>query len=221
MSVSLKQNESSFTSRASRLRRWKPLRVGVNFHRAEIGELGGGHMSPLGAYDEVTDRVLVMDVSRYKYPPVWTELTAAYTSMNTVDGASGMSRGWIVVTSNSDNGGGGGVAPTAPGEEAAAPATATAEEVRAGRAACMATAGDSDWDTVMGCMRWPIATGSGGGSTAGCDGSEVSTVAAVFAALVSAVAGGATVGAAWYYVERQRAAKFRRHTVMEGDFEDI
>ena len=72
--------------------------VGINFHRTEIGELGGGHMSPIGAYDAATDKVLVMDVSRYKYPPVWTPLASAYGAMNTTDGASGISRGWVVIT---------------------------------------------------------------------------------------------------------------------------
>ena len=31
----------------------------------------GGHISPLAAYDAETDRLLILDVSRYKYPPVW------------------------------------------------------------------------------------------------------------------------------------------------------
>ena len=38
-----------------------------------------------------------MDVSRYKYPPVWTPLRALHDAMLAVDEASGKSRGWVVV----------------------------------------------------------------------------------------------------------------------------
>jgi Phytochelatin synthase len=34
-----------------------------------IGQEQGGHISPLAAYDAETDRFLILDVSRYKYPP--------------------------------------------------------------------------------------------------------------------------------------------------------
>jgi hypothetical protein len=47
----------------------------VNYLRAAIGQEKGGHISPLAAYDADTDRFLILDVSRYKYPPVW--VTAA------------------------------------------------------------------------------------------------------------------------------------------------
>ena len=40
--------------------------VGINFLRTGVGEAGGGHMYPIAAYDETTDRVLIADVSRYK-----------------------------------------------------------------------------------------------------------------------------------------------------------
>ena len=35
------------------------------------GQEKGGHISPLAAYDADTDRFLVLDVARYKYPSVW------------------------------------------------------------------------------------------------------------------------------------------------------
>jgi hypothetical protein len=43
--------------------------VVVNYLRSSIGQESGGHISPLGAYDNNTDRFLILDVSRYKYPP--------------------------------------------------------------------------------------------------------------------------------------------------------
>lgn len=42
----------------------------VNFCRKYINEKGGGHFSPLAAYNAKTDRFLLLDVARYKYPPV-------------------------------------------------------------------------------------------------------------------------------------------------------
>ena len=41
----------------------------VNYLRKAIGQEKGGHISPLAAYDAETDRFLILDVSRYKYPP--------------------------------------------------------------------------------------------------------------------------------------------------------
>jgi hypothetical protein len=201
----------------------RPVRyVGINFHRSEVGEIGGGHMSPIGAYDAATDRVLVMDVSRYKYPPVWTKLEAVYLAMNTTDGASGRSRGWVVVGGSGDSmsrSGGRDTGSDADSDIGAADAVAAA---LAARPACMAVAGESDWDAVMGCMRVPVVFAGGAGySSSSGDSGGVSVGAAVLSALVCAVVGGAGVGGAWYYVERQRDAKFRRHAVMDQDFEDI
>ncbi|MEY3332763.1 MAG: hypothetical protein RLZZ176_1063, partial [Cyanobacteriota bacterium] len=45
----------------------------INYLRKEIGQERGGHISPLAAYNQLTDRFLIMDVSRYKYPPVWVK----------------------------------------------------------------------------------------------------------------------------------------------------
>lgn len=52
--------------------------VAVNFDRQVLGEVGSGHHSPIGAYDSDTDSVLVLDVSRYKYPAFWVSVTALY-----------------------------------------------------------------------------------------------------------------------------------------------
>jgi hypothetical protein len=57
----------------------------VNYLRRAIGQERGGHISPLAAYDADTDRFLVLDVSRYKYPPVWVEADDLYAAMNTPD----------------------------------------------------------------------------------------------------------------------------------------
>jgi Phytochelatin synthase len=70
----------------------------VNYLRKAIGQETGGHISPLAAYSEKTDRFLILDVSRYKYPPVWVKTAELWKSMNTMDTDSGKTRGFIVVS---------------------------------------------------------------------------------------------------------------------------
>mmetsp|Transcript_23316 Transcript_23316/g.69259 ORF Transcript_23316/g.69259 Transcript_23316/m.69259 type:complete len:349 (-) Transcript_23316:2104-3150(-) len=50
----------------------------VNFLRSAIGEVGGGHHSPVGAYHATADSLLVLDVARYKYPAFWVSVNALY-----------------------------------------------------------------------------------------------------------------------------------------------
>lgn len=70
----------------------------VNYLRKSIGQEKGGHISPLGAYDADTDRFLILDVSRYKYPPVWVEAGTLFSAMDTTDSDNfSKTRGFIVV----------------------------------------------------------------------------------------------------------------------------
>jgi Phytochelatin synthase len=70
----------------------------VNFLRKALGEQTGGHISPLAAYDEKTDRFLILDVARYKYPPVWAKASDLFDAMNTPDPSNGgKTRGYVVV----------------------------------------------------------------------------------------------------------------------------
>lgn len=70
----------------------------INFNRPALGQEGGGHFSPIAAYDEHSDSFLLMDVARYKYPPVWVRAEVLFQAMNTIDRSSGMSRGWCTVS---------------------------------------------------------------------------------------------------------------------------
>jgi hypothetical protein len=70
----------------------------VNYLRKTIGQERGGHISPIAAYHESSDRFLVLDVSRYKYPPVWVEAEELWQATTTVDRTSGKSRGLVLVS---------------------------------------------------------------------------------------------------------------------------
>ncbi len=60
----------------------------VSYNRKALGQTGSGHFSPIGGYEPSTDRVLIMDVARFKYPPHWTKLPLLYTAMTGLDTVS-------------------------------------------------------------------------------------------------------------------------------------
>jgi len=76
-----------------------PMMIGINFDRSGIGQPqvapGIGHITPLGAYDEQTDTVLILDVARYKYAPYWVPVETVFHAMNSLDRASMKTRGWV------------------------------------------------------------------------------------------------------------------------------
>lgn len=73
----------------------------VNFLREVIKEEKGGHFSPIGAYDAQYDRVLLFDVSRYKYPPHWINTIDLWKAMRTIDCHSNQYRGLLIIENSS------------------------------------------------------------------------------------------------------------------------
>jgi Phytochelatin synthase len=70
----------------------------VNYLRKAIGQETGGHISPLAAYDAREDRFLILDVARYKYPPVWVKASDLFNAMNTTDAANdNKTRGYVLI----------------------------------------------------------------------------------------------------------------------------
>jgi hypothetical protein len=69
----------------------------VNFLRAKLGQPGGGHFSPIAAYDPTSEKVLVMDVARYKYYPYWVSTHDLWNAMQTLDNTSLLTRGYIII----------------------------------------------------------------------------------------------------------------------------
>jgi hypothetical protein len=69
----------------------------VNYQREVLGQGRVGHISPIAAYDAESDRVLVMDTASYRYPPTWVPLPLLLEAMDTIDGASGLARGYVEV----------------------------------------------------------------------------------------------------------------------------
>lgn len=71
-----------------------PARLALaNFNRKLIYQVGGGHWSPVAAYHAPSDSALLMDVARYKYPPVWVTVKDLYEAVRSADDTSHRSRG--------------------------------------------------------------------------------------------------------------------------------
>ncbi|PJD95906.1 MAG: glutathione gamma-glutamylcysteinyltransferase [Parachlamydia sp.] len=66
------------------------------YQRKELQQEGGGHWSPIAAYEAESDSFLVLDVARFKYPPVWVNTSAFINSMRTVN-IYNKSRGFIII----------------------------------------------------------------------------------------------------------------------------
>lgn len=69
----------------------------VSYNRAVVGQTGVGHFSPIGAYDEASDSVLILDTARFKYPVHWVPLPLLFEAMKPIDEDSGRSRGYVLL----------------------------------------------------------------------------------------------------------------------------
>ncbi len=72
--------------------------VMVNFLRSALGQPGGGHWSVLAAYDDKSDRVLILDVSKYMYEPEWVTIRTLRKAIDTMDFTSLKKRGLVFVS---------------------------------------------------------------------------------------------------------------------------
>lgn len=70
----------------------------VSFCRSTLGQTGTGHFSPIAGYSREHDRVLVLDVARFKYPSYWVRLEDLYQSMTPLDPASRRPRGYTILS---------------------------------------------------------------------------------------------------------------------------
>jgi hypothetical protein len=67
----------------------------VNYRREAAGQNGGGHISPLGAYDAASDSFLVLDVNPSAAGWVWMPTTTLVGAMRTFDTVE--NRGYVLV----------------------------------------------------------------------------------------------------------------------------
>ena len=67
----------------------------INYNRNIHSEIDGGHTSPIAAYNELNDSILVLDVWSANSSWLWISLEDLYKSMNTKD--CDLNRGYILV----------------------------------------------------------------------------------------------------------------------------
>lgn len=70
----------------------------ANYLRASLGQEGAGHWSALAAFDKQSDSVLILDVAKYKYPPVWVGISTLRQAIATIDSTSNKARGLVIVS---------------------------------------------------------------------------------------------------------------------------
>lgn len=67
----------------------------VNYYRKSLGQKGGGHFSPVGAYDKKSDSFLILDVNPETAPWVWVKSRDIFNAMKTFDTVE--NRGYLLV----------------------------------------------------------------------------------------------------------------------------
>lgn len=70
----------------------------VSYSRKVLGQTGSGHFSPIAAYDEASDSVLILDTARFKYGAHWASLPLVFQAMIPKDPDTGKSRGYILLS---------------------------------------------------------------------------------------------------------------------------
>jgi hypothetical protein len=68
----------------------------TNFYGKSLGLKTSGHISPIVAYDQSSDSVLILDVAGHKNPWYWVKIDHLYNAMNTKDGD--MTRGYLIIS---------------------------------------------------------------------------------------------------------------------------
>ena len=63
-----------------------------------MDQTGTGHFSCIGGYDPETNKVLVLDTARFKYPPFWVDFDMLCKSLASLDIDTGKKRGFIVAS---------------------------------------------------------------------------------------------------------------------------
>tara|TARA_Y100000389_G_scaffold204554_1_gene257945 strand:+ start:6486 stop:7271 length:786 start_codon:yes stop_codon:yes gene_type:complete len=90
-----KQEVNFFRKKVKNITKEQEKYILVNFNGKSLGLETGGHISPLAAYDEKSDSVLIMDVAGHKNGWYWVKITDLLKSMNSMDGDN--YRGYLVV----------------------------------------------------------------------------------------------------------------------------
>jgi len=72
----------------------------VSYSRKLLKQTGTGHYSPIAGYNAEQDKVLILDVARFKYSCYWVPVTMLWESTAAVDETTSLSRGYFLLSRN-------------------------------------------------------------------------------------------------------------------------
>jgi len=72
--------------------------LAVNLSRKFLNQTGSGHFSPICGYHNESNSTLLLDISRYKYPPYWINTNTLYNSLIPFDLEARKKRGFLVIS---------------------------------------------------------------------------------------------------------------------------
>jgi hypothetical protein len=70
----------------------------TNTSRKILKQTGDGHFSPVAAYHNKSDNILVLDSARFKYNSMWFEINSVYEAFKVLDKATNLQRGFILAS---------------------------------------------------------------------------------------------------------------------------
>lgn len=91
-------SETTFRAALKASVRRSGLILVVNHSRPALDQTGDGHYSPVAGLDESTDKALVMDVARFKYPAFWVPVSKLYQSLQWLDPEISRMRGFLLIS---------------------------------------------------------------------------------------------------------------------------
>ena len=72
--------------------------LALAYSRKALNQTGSGHYSPMGAYHQRSDHLLILDCARFKYRPHWVPVPLMYEAMRIIDPDTSLSRGFMRMT---------------------------------------------------------------------------------------------------------------------------
>lgn len=70
----------------------------ANISRKTLDQTGDGHFTPIGGYHNESDKVLLFDTARFKYPPHWADVGLLFKATQTLDSDMQKTRGIITLS---------------------------------------------------------------------------------------------------------------------------
>ncbi len=97
VATSTNENVDSFRKIVKEVVNDKERFLIANYFRGYQGIEMGGHFSPIAAYDEASDSILILDIAGHKNPWIWVSIADFHKSMNSKNYAGTEFRGYMVL----------------------------------------------------------------------------------------------------------------------------